>query len=308
MYNGKSIIGNYCIISELAMGAFGRVYLARHTVLTNRVVALKLMHTVPLSSEQECNQFLQEARFLELLRHDYILPILDVGIHQGMPYIVSEYASGDSLRNRMKDKTLQPLREVEIQKILSQVGEALQYAHQKNIIHRDLKPENILFNAKNDALLADFGLATMLATASIKYISNAGTPRYMSPEQFRGIVSKESDQYALGCIAYELCTGHPLFGGHDPFSLMYQHVNDEPVSPSKFNPNVPPNVEQAILKALAKQRHDRHTDISSSRVLLHQVTIVPSSRLHRLVTIVPSSRLSCPVKRALSSKQYQIMK
>ncbi len=96
MYNGKSIIGNYCIISELAMGAFGRVYLARHTVLTNRVVALKLMHTVPLSSEQECNQFLQEARFLELLRHDYILPILDVGIHQGMPYIVSEYASGDS--------------------------------------------------------------------------------------------------------------------------------------------------------------------------------------------------------------------
>jgi len=261
MINGKSIVGNHCIISELAMGAFGRVYLAQHAVLTNRVVALKLMHTVPLSSEQKCNQFLQEARFLELLRHHYILPILDVGIHQGMPYIVSEYASGGSLRNRMKDKTLKPLREEEIQKILSQVGEALQYAHQKNIIHRDLKPENILFNAKNDALLADFGLATMLATASIKYISNAGTPRYMSPEQFRGIVSKESDQYALGCITYELCTGHPLFGGHDPFSLMYQHVNDEPVSPSKLNPNVHPNVEQAILKALAKQRHDRHADI-----------------------------------------------
>jgi serine/threonine protein kinase len=263
MINEKSIIGNYCIISELAMGAFGRVYLAQHTVLTNRVVALKLMHTVPLSSEQECNQFLQEARFLELLRHDYILPILDVGIHQGMPYIVSEYASGGSLRDRMKHKTLQLLSEDEIQKILSQVGEALQYAHLKNIIHRDLKPENILFNARNDALLADFGLATMLASASIKYISNAGTPRYMSPEQFRGIVSKESDQYALGCIAYELWTGHPLFSGHDPFSLMYQHVNDDPIPPTKLNPDISPNVEQAILKALAKERHDRHADLKA---------------------------------------------
>src|SRR5438034_9935550 len=98
MINGKSIIGNYCIISELAMGAFGRVYLAQHTVLTNRVVALKLMHTVPLSSQQECNQFLQEARFLELLRHDDILPILDVGIHQGMRFIASTYATGAALR------------------------------------------------------------------------------------------------------------------------------------------------------------------------------------------------------------------
>lgn len=276
MIDGESIIGNYCIISELAMGAFGRVYLAQHTVLTNRVVALKLMHTVPLSSEQECNQFLQEARFLELLRHDYILPILDVGIHQGMPYIVSEYASGGSLRDRIKRKTLQPLKEEEVQKILLQVGEALQYAHEKNIIHRDLKPENILFNAKSDALLADFGLATMLATASIKYISNAGTPRYMSPEQFRGIVSKESDQYALGCIAYELWTGEPLFGGHDPFSLMYQHVNDEPVSPSKLNPDIPPNVEQAILKALAKQRRDRHVDVTAFITALCSSPVIQS--------------------------------
>src|SRR5205823_2278604 len=86
--------------------------------------------------------------------------------------------------------------------------------------------------------------------------------------------SKESDQYALGCIAYELWTGHPLFGGHDPFSLMYQHVNDEPVSPSRFNPNVPPNVEQAILNALAKQRHDRHADIKAFITALCSPTAV----------------------------------
>jgi serine/threonine protein kinase len=263
MIDGKSIIGNYCVLSELAMGAFGRVYLAQHTVLTNRVVALKLMHTVPLSSEQECNQFLQEARILELLRHDHILPILDVGIHQGMPYIVSEYASGSSLRDRIKHKKQQSLTTEEIQKILAQVGEALHYAHQKNIVHRDLKPENILFNANGNVLLADFGLATMLATASIKYLSNAGTPRFMAPEQFRGIVSMESDQYALGCIAYELWTGRSPFNGDDPFSLMYQHVNDAPVPPSKLNPTIPSHVEQAILKALAKQRHDRYADVKA---------------------------------------------
>src|SRR6516165_4564563 len=109
MTGEKVVIGNYSVISELAMGGFGRVYLAQHSVLTNRLVALKLMHTIPLSSEYECNQFLQEARFLELLHHGYILPILDVGIHQGMPYIVSEYASGGSLRDRLKIRAIQPL-------------------------------------------------------------------------------------------------------------------------------------------------------------------------------------------------------
>jgi len=270
----KTLIGNYSIISELAMGSFGRVYLAQHSVLTNRVVALKLMHTVPLSSAQECNQFLQEARFLELLHHHSILPILDVGIHQGMPYIVSEYASGGSLRDRLKHRDLQPLAAEEILKILTHIGEALQYAHQKSIIHRDLKPENILFNARGDALLADFGLATMLATASIKYMSNAGTPRYMSPEQFQGMVSKESDQYALGCIAYELWTRHPLFNAPDPVALMYKHVYEAPVPLTKLNPNVPPHIEQAILKALAKQRHDRHADIKAFITALHSPTSI----------------------------------
>src|SRR5258708_9144780 len=89
----KTLIGNCSIISDLAMGSFGRVYFAQHSVLTNRVVALKFMHTVPLSSAQECNQFLQEARFLVLLNHHSILPILAVRSHHCMPYILSDYAS-----------------------------------------------------------------------------------------------------------------------------------------------------------------------------------------------------------------------
>mgnify|MGYP001439718342 CR=1 FL=1 len=124
------------------------------------------------------------AEFLEQLKHPYILPILDVGIDEGFPYLVAEYEPNGSLRDRIKKHAPQLLPFREILTIIMQVGEALQYAHEQNIIHRDLKPENILFNARNEAMLADFGLATSLSTASIKHVDNAGTPRYMAPEQF----------------------------------------------------------------------------------------------------------------------------
>lgn len=275
--SGENItIGNYHILSNIASGSFGRVYLARHSVLTTRTVALKLMHTVPLSSKKESEQFLNEAKILELLHHPYILPILDVGIHEGIPYIVSEYAAGNSLRVRL-NKSLCSLGESLL--LLSQVGQALNYAHQQNIIHRDLKPENILFNAKGDALLADFGLATVLTTSSVNYVSNAGTPRYMAPEQCRGIVSKESDQYALGCIAYELFTGHPPFSGPDPMALMYQHVNETPIPLRTYNTHLPLYIEQAVLKALMKQRPERHSNVAAFLAALRPPTIAQPATL-----------------------------
>src|SRR5207249_2002146 len=128
------------------------------------------------------------------------------------------------------------------------IGEALQHAHQQNIIHRDLKPENILFNARGEALLADFGIARMLATAGIRQGTIIGTPPYMSPEQFRGTASKESDQYALGCIAYELFTGQLPFTAPDMVALMFKHIQEAPTAPRQLNPQVPVHIEQAILK------------------------------------------------------------
>src|SRR2546421_6742107 len=222
-------IGNYHIIRELASGAFGCVYLAQHTLLAKRIVAIKLLHITHLGSPEERADFLREAQFLEELKHPYILPIFDVGIEDGFPYIVAEYASNGSLRNRIKSHApdLVPLEE--ILTILTQVGQALQYAHQQHIIHRDLKPENILFNANNEALLADFGLATSLSTASIKRVDQSGTPRYMAPEQFQGQVSKESDEYSLACIAYELVTGHQPFIANDFYALGFKHLTEQPI-------------------------------------------------------------------------------
>lgn len=246
------VIGNYYIVSELAHGSFGRVFLVQHTILTNRMFALKLMHNMPFDSPEERNRFIQEARILEMLRHPYILPIVDVGIHEGLPYIVSEYAPRGTLRHYLQQHEGQPFPIHIALTILSQIGHALYYAHQQNIIHRDLKPDNILFNAQSEALLADFGLATMLSSLSIKFTSNAGTPQYMAPEQFQGSVSRETDQYALGCIAYELLTGHRVFTAPNIIALMNMHTQATPLPLSQYVPTIPQNIELAVLKALSK--------------------------------------------------------
>src|SRR2546430_10819049 len=146
-YIGKQI-GNYRIIEELASGSFGRVYKGVHIFLSKRFVAIKLLQRMYLGSQKERESFLQEAQFLEIVKHPHILPIYDVGIQDGIPYFVTEYAPNGSLRDLLQQYHPHPLPVDEALTILTQIGQALHHAHQRNIIHRDLKPENILFNAK----------------------------------------------------------------------------------------------------------------------------------------------------------------
>ena len=147
------------------------------------------------------------------------------------------------------------------------MGEALQYAHQheKHIVHRDLKPENILFNASGDALLADFGIAAILATTGTKVLEKSGTPYYMAPEQFEGKVSTRSDQYALGCIAYELLAGRKPYNldGANAIVVQYQHARVEPDPPTRYNPRIPAHIERAIRKAMSKDRANRYSDVAA---------------------------------------------
>ena len=279
LFNNDSFIGKYRIVDELASGAFGRVYRAEDTSLNNRIVAIKLMHSASLGSQQEHRSFLQEAEFLTMLNHPYILPVLDVGIAQDAPYMVTEFAPNGSLLDRLTKQAPRLIRLQEALLILAQIGSALHYAHQLNIIHRDLKPANILFNANGDAVLADFGIATMLA-ASIKYGTAIGTPYYMAPEQFRGSISKEGDQYALGCIAYEVLTGRIPFTAPDFFALGYKHMMERPIAPTQLNLLLSRTTEQAILKAMAKQRSDRFPDVAAFLTALGAplATGVPQSR------------------------------
>lgn len=269
-------VGNYRVTSQLASGGFGSVYLAQHVFLSGRTVAFKVLHAVYLSATNERESFFQEAQLLETLKHPYILPILDVGLHENtVPYILAEYAQHGSLRDRIRREQGKPLPTAEALRILSQVGEALQYAHQQNIIHRDMKPENILFNTQDVVLLADFGIATALTTASVKVGQVAGTPLYMAPEQFRGMASRESDQYALACIAYELLTGSTPFVSADFMAMAYQHVHEQPRPPRQLNPALPTYMEQAIMKALSKERHDRYPNVTAFIAALKAPTVEP---------------------------------
>jgi serine/threonine protein kinase len=253
-------IGNYRLVEELAAGAVGRVYRAEHMYLTNRIAAIKLLHT-RIHTEKERNDFLHEARTLGLFKHPHILPIIDFGIQEGTPYLITDFASGGSLRNRLKQAGSQPLSLDESLRILRQVAEALDAAHQQKVVHRDLKPENILFHTNGNVLLADFGLSTTLSDNITTNTTIAGTPSYMAPEQFKGHVSKKSDQYALGCIAYELFTGRKPFDALDFVSMMYKHTTEQPLPPTHFNPRLPTHVSQAILKAMAKERQQRFANV-----------------------------------------------
>src|SRR2546421_1572777 len=267
-YIGRQI-GNYRIVEEIASGSFGGVYKGVHIFLTKRVVAIKVLHRTYLGSQQERDNFLQEAQLLEMLKHPSILPIYDVGIEDGIPYFVVEYAPNGSLRDHLREHFPHPMPVDMTLTMLTQIGQALSHAHQQNIIHRDLKPENILFNARGDALLADFGIAVVLSTPRTTPVNIIGSPLYMAPEQFDGMISKKSDQYALACMAYEMVTGRNPFLAHDAGSMALKHKTEKPLAPTQVNPYLPLPVERAILKALSKERADRYPNIPAFIAALH---------------------------------------
>jgi tetratricopeptide (TPR) repeat protein len=303
-YIGKQI-GNYRIVTEIASSYFSHVFRGEHVFLHERIVAIKLLHAY-LDSPQESERFLQEAHFLAKLKHRHIMSIVDVGTFENLPYLVVEYAQNGSLRDRLRrHPTPRPLPLDEALAILLQVGQALQYAHEMNVVHRDLKPENILFNSRNEALLADFNIATMLETAKTKSIDIIGSPLYMAPEQFEGTVSKRSDLYALGCIAYELFTGRPPFNAPSAFALGLKHKNEDPHPPTHLNPHLPRQIEQAILKALAKERADRHVSVSVFVTALQHSTFQKSMEQSAAERSMQGSLERC--KEALSTYEHAIL-
>lgn len=289
-------IGNYYLEAFIDSGSYGSVYRARHHIFTEDApVALKLMHAY-LDAGTDRELFLQEARLLRKLKHPAILPVVDVGFDHGRPYLVTEYAVGGSLRDLLRQQNNRPLPLAEALRILLNIGQALSHAHQQNVFHRDLKPENILFNEKDEALLADFGIAVALTTARTYLVGQGGTPAYMAPEQFEGLVSPKSDQYGLGCIGYELLTGHrPFDGGQGGFEMIwFQHAHVPPTPPTRFNASIPESVEQALLRALAKDRSERYNDISA---FLRDVSEPFFSESSQHVKVTISSRQTTPTGR-----------
>jgi class 3 adenylate cyclase/predicted ATPase/MoxR-like ATPase len=254
-----TVFGRYEVRRTLGKGGFGEVYLGHDTQL-DRPVAIKVMRGESAQLLAVGEQSMREARKLARLRHPGIVTVYDVGAHEGKVYIVSDYLEGVALSRWLRDN--RPSWR-ESARIVAAVADALAHAHARLIVHRDVKPDNIMLTADRTPVLVDFGLALdedQAAGGEKGLVS--GTPLYMSPEQALGTAHRidgRTDVYSLGVVLYELLTGRLPFRANTLRELLRQVCEDEPQPPRQLAPEIPPDLERACLKTLAKRQQDRYT-------------------------------------------------
>lgn len=250
------MLGSYRIISQIGEGGMATVYKAYQASM-DRNVAIKVLPSHLANNKEFAGRFQQEARIIANLEHPHILPVFDSGESDGISYLVMRYLEAGTLKEKIESR---PLSLNEIDRIFTQLAEALSYAHERGVIHRDLKPSNALIDSQGNLFLTDFGIAKLLENTShfTKTDTVMGTPAYISPEQAQGqLVDRRSDIYSLGIILYEMVTGRVPFMADTPLAVIYKHVNAPLPPPSTIKKDIPPQIEQVILKALAKSPDDR---------------------------------------------------
>lgn len=252
-------IGNYDILRELARGGMGVVFQARQRGI-NRLVALKTILSGQLAGRDEIKRFQAEAEAAGRLDHPNIVPIFDVGEHNGQPYFSMGYVDGESLSSVLRGGPIDPTRAA---RLMWNVSDAVHYAHGRGIIHRDLKPGNVMLDRQGQPRVTDFGLAKQTCNAADVTTSGdvLGTPSYMPPEQAQGrtyLVDARSDVYSLGATLYCLLTGRPPFQAANVMDTLWQVIHVEPVPIRQFNPEIPADLETICLKALQKDRDRRY--------------------------------------------------
>lgn len=252
------MLGSYRIITQIGRGGMATVYKA-YQPSVDRYVAIKVLPSQLAESREFATRFQQEARIIAKLEHPHILPVFDYGESDGVAYFVMRYLEAGTLKDRMEAGRPLPLNEID--KLFTQLAEALSYAHSHGVVHRDLKPANALIDSQGNVFLTDFGIAKLLESASPRLTQTdaiMGTPAYISPEQAQGHpVDQRSDIYSLGIILYEMVTGSVPYVAETPLAVLFKHISDPLPPPSQVKPDIRPAIEKVILKALAKDPRDR---------------------------------------------------
>lgn len=274
-------LGRYEIRSQLGAGGMGEVYLVQDTQL-ERTIALKVLRTDIASDRQRMRRFVQEAKAAAALNHPNIAHIYEIGEIDGISFIAMEYIDGKTLRQYLKQSET---RLTEILDIAVQIASALAAAHEAGLVHRDIKPENTMRRSDGLVKVLDFGLVkltdppmttdTEAPTKALVHTDAGivmGTANYMSPEQARGQkVDARTDIWSLGVLIYEMTTGRLPFSGATATDIIASIVRTEPISLTRFSPELPSKLEEIVAKALAKDREDRYQTVKDLLVDLRRL-------------------------------------
>jgi serine/threonine-protein kinase len=263
------LAGRYRIIRRVGKGAFGIVLLVEDMVVREEII-LKFLHPQLGVSEQMTKRFIHELRYARRITHENVIRIYDFLIIGKVYAISMEYFPSHPLSAYIKRGIhTKPKRCL---KIVQDICSGMSVAHQVQVVHRDLKPPNILLNNKGVLKIVDFGLAAAVNRDDSRLTKTGfmvGTPTYMSPEQIRGEdIDTRTDIYSLGVIMYELFSGKPPYTGKDPVSIIYQHVQGKVVPPRNTNPEITPELETIILKAMAVAPQKRFQSMDALREAL----------------------------------------
>jgi serine/threonine protein kinase/tetratricopeptide (TPR) repeat protein len=271
-----SKLGRYEVLSELGKGAMGVVYLAKDPVI-GRMVAIKTIRASNIGeddaeSREFRERFVREAQTAGILSHPNIVTIHDIGEDPDTQtsFIAMEYIEGKNLKMLLAEKAR--LSSDQIADIIAQVGEAIDYAHRKGIIHRDIKPANIIITTDEKVKITDFGIAKVASSNLTTTGQFLGTPNYMSPEQVSGApVDGRSDIFSLGVVLYELLTGRKPFQGDNLTAISYKIVHEDFTPPAELSPDVPPEFNPIVARAMAKDPWNRYQRGKDFALALHQL-------------------------------------
>lgn len=252
---GRVFNGRYKITERIGIGGMAEVYKAQDQVL-GRTVAVKVMLPQYAADSEFTARFKQEAASAANLQSPYIVNVYDWGQDEGTYFIVMEYVRGTDLKSAIQQRGA--INQRKVAEIGSQVCQALSVAHGQDIMHRDIKPQNIMVQPDGNVKVMDFGIARAKNSVKAKTSSVLGTAHYISPEQAQGKeLDGGSDIYSLGCVLYEAATGQLPFDGPDAVSVAMRQVNEAPLPPSQVKPDISPDLEAIIMKAMEKNSYNR---------------------------------------------------